>query len=202
MSIYRGHIWYDTACSTMITLIKFMTDLHSRTTPHTSASRASYGVSLVSCTKKNARDASRAHCTVLIENRRDDCRLNAVIVISQPDDAEILHCRRTCLSYIHDTWKKNDRWLPGDLKKQLIGNHNIDLVITVYYVLKHQGYPLGLYTLSQMSLWHDDVIKWKHFPRYWPFVRGIHRSPANSPHKGQWRGAYMLFVICAWKTVE
>ena len=21
----------------------------------------------------------------------------------------------------------------------------------------------------------DDVIKWKHFPRYWPFVRGIHR---------------------------
>ena len=23
---------------------------------------------------------------------------------------------------------------------------------------------------------HDDVIKWKHFPRYWPFVRGIYRS--------------------------
>ena len=23
---------------------------------------------------------------------------------------------------------------------------------------------------------HDDVIKWKHFPRYWPIVRGIHRS--------------------------
>ena len=22
---------------------------------------------------------------------------------------------------------------------------------------------------------HDDVVKWKHFPRYWPFVRGIHR---------------------------
>ena len=30
---------------------------------------------------------------------------------------------------------------------------------------------------------HDDVIKWKHFPRYWPFVWGIHRSPVNSPHK-------------------
>ena len=23
---------------------------------------------------------------------------------------------------------------------------------------------------------HDDIIEWKHFPRYWPFVRGIHRS--------------------------
>ena len=45
---------------------------------------------------------------------------------------------------------------------------------------------------------HDDVIKWKHFPRYWPFVRGIHRGPVNSPHKGQWRGALMYSLICAW----
>ena len=43
---------------------------------------------------------------------------------------------------------------------------------------------------------HDDVIKWKHFPRYWPFVRGIHRSPVNSPHKGQWRVALMFSLIC------
>ena len=42
---------------------------------------------------------------------------------------------------------------------------------------------------------HDDVIKWKHFPRYWPFV---HRSLVNSPHKGQWRGALMFSLICAW----
>ena len=45
---------------------------------------------------------------------------------------------------------------------------------------------------------HDDVIKWKHFLRYWPFVRGIHRLPVNSPHKGQWRGALMFSLICAW----
>ena len=43
---------------------------------------------------------------------------------------------------------------------------------------------------------HDDVIKWKHFPRYWPCVRGIHRSPVNSPHKGQWRGTLMFPLIC------
>ena len=46
--------------------------------------------------------------------------------------------------------------------------------------------------------YHDDVIKWKHFPRYWPFVRGIHRSPVNSPHKGQWRRALMFSLICVW----
>ena len=45
---------------------------------------------------------------------------------------------------------------------------------------------------------HDDVIKWKHFPRYWPFVRGIHRSSVNSPHKGQWRGALIFSLICVW----
>ena len=44
---------------------------------------------------------------------------------------------------------------------------------------------------------HDDVIKCKHFPRYWPFVRGIHRSMVNSPHKGHGRGALMFSLICA-----
>ena len=41
-------------------------------------------------------------------------------------------------------------------------------------------------------------MKWKHFPRFWPFVRGIHRSPVNSPHKGQWRGPLVFSLICAW----
>ena len=53
------------------------------------------------------------------------------------------------------------------------------------------------YTVLMVYDDHDDVIKWKHFPRYWPFVRGIHRSPVNSPHKGQWRGALMFTLICA-----
>ena len=46
--------------------------------------------------------------------------------------------------------------------------------------------------------YHDNVIKWIQFPRYCPFVRGIHRSPVNSPHKGQWRGALMFSLTCAW----
>ena len=45
---------------------------------------------------------------------------------------------------------------------------------------------------------HDRVIKWKHFPRYWTFVRGIRRSSVNSPHKGQLRGVLMFSLICAW----
>ena len=45
---------------------------------------------------------------------------------------------------------------------------------------------------------HDGIIKWNNFSSYWPFVRGIHWSTGNSPHKGQWRGALMFSVICAW----
>ena len=41
---------------------------------------------------------------------------------------------------------------------------------------------------------HDDVIKWKHFARYWPFLRGIHRSPVERPVT---RGL-VFSLICAW----
>ena len=57
---------------------------------------------------------------------------------------------------------------------------------------------LSHYTTRRHWHCHDDVVKWKHFPRYWPFVRGIHRSPVNSSHKGQWRGALIFSLICVW----
>ena len=65
----------------------------------------------------------------------------------------------------------------------------------MYHVVKGRT---GLsWTLYWGFCFHDDVIKWKHFPRYWPFVRGIPRSQVNSPHKGQWRGALMFSLIYA-----
>ena len=68
--------------------------------------------------------------------------------------------------------------------------------------LRHWTYSMvAKYRLWRHTLENEkknDVIKWKHFLRYWPFVRGIHRSPVNSQHKGQWRGAFMFSLICAW----
>ena len=54
------------------------------------------------------------------------------------------------------------------------------------------------FILDDVICEHDDIIKWKHFPRYWPFVQGIHRSPVNSAHKGQWCGVLVFSLICAW----
>ena len=56
----------------------------------------------------------------------------------------------------------------------------------------------GLVDHMRASVSHDDVIKWKHFPRNWLFVRGIHRSPVNSQHTGQWHAALMFSLICVW----
>ena len=70
--------------------------------------------------------------------------------------------------------------------------------IIIWWSLEHVIYSL-MHSSQNLSLSsHDDVIKWKHFPCYWPFVQGIHRSPVNSLHKGQWHGALMFSFICAW----
>ena len=74
----------------------------------------------------------------------------------------------------------------------------------IHYQLMIKSPQHCLYTLQgnliywSLKSYHDDVIKWKYFLHYWPFVRGIYQSPVNSPHKGQWRGALMLSLICVW----
>ena len=65
---------------------------------------------------------------------------------------------------------------------------------------RHVTFPKASFNIvfqhNPSIIYHDDVIKWKHFPRYWPFVLGIHRSPVNFPHKGQWHGTLMFSLIC------
>ena len=81
------------------------------------------------------------------------------------------------------------------------------LPMRIIHYMDHFLFIFSIYMRTASERWenviyvhvtHDDVIKWKHFPRYWPFVRGIHRSPLDVPHKGQWRGALMFSFICAW----
>ena len=77
---------------------------------------------------------------------------------------------------------------------------NVDMSPYVYSTILYISTTFTcIYLLfGPASLIHDDVIKLKHFWRYWPFERGIHRSPVNSPHKGQWRDASIFSLIRAW----
>ena len=58
-----------------------------------------------------------------------------------------------------------------------------------------QSFAVGGWDGMDMSWWRHQMETFSH---YWPFVRGIHRSPVNSPHKGQRRGALMFSLICVW----
>ena len=69
-------------------------------------------------------------------------------------------------------------------------NRNVHRCAHFFYKMVHCGTmsnahlsncicEIGLLRLGKQGCCmqnHDDVIKWNHFPHYWPFVRGIHRS--------------------------
>ena len=70
----------------------------------------------------------------------------------------------------------------------------------------HRAWQISVYLYGNMLFIRQEYqlifTWWRHqmenFPCYWPFVRGIHRSPVNSPQKGQWCRALMYFLICVW----
>ena len=73
-------------------------------------------------------------------------------------------------------------WRHTSIRQNLI-HFNI-VIANIRYIASYHSY-----------VFHDDVIKWKPFPRY---PKPYHRSSVNSPHKGQWRGALMFSLISAW----
>ena len=90
-----------------------------------------------------------------------------------------------------------------------LSTRSIDYLMThqpvMIKVLRIKNNALYMYLIfiiyNTYYIWfHRDVIKCKHFPRYWPFVGGIHGWPMDSPHKGQCRGAFMFSLNCAWKS--
>ena len=79
----------------------------------------------------------------------------------------------------------NLKWIPDDLEEG-----KSTLVQVMAWCSQETRHYRNL-----RSWWRHQ---WKHFPRYWPFVCGIHRSPVNSPQKGQWRGTLVFSLICVW----
>ena len=83
-----------------------------------------------------------------------------------------------------------------------VSNHSMQLIIAFPDVLNlPRCQPFSVtHTHPATSVEQTGVMVSLNgtFPRYWPFVRGIIRSPVNSPHKAQWCGALMFSLICAW----
>ena len=61
---------------------------------------------------------------------------------------------------------------------------------------------VALYTIYPVEYAHDDVIKWKHLPRYWPLVRGIHWSPVIPRTKASDADLWCFLLSTPGHTIE
>ena len=89
--------------------------------------------------------------------------------------------------------------IPGDFPRKIdkvVRVFNLALLSSPQMSKKSSAVRNFVFTITKFT--HDEVIKRKHFPRYWRFARGIHQSPADSHHKGQWRRSLMASLIFAW----
>ena len=99
------------------------------------------------------------------------------------------HNKTVCI-FLGIYWRCGSVMLCVIKKMKDLLSHSGDLQVVLYiirYLSSHKSLASG-----DPRIFYDDVIKWKHPPRDWSFVR----SPLNSSHKGQWRGASMFSLIC------
>ena len=105
---------------------------------------------------------------------------------------------------------ENFRWLPytitrvfaiNELDKNAKENNNSTksdgwayTCVCIFACMRHEVIRRPTVENTYARSW------WRHqmetFSALLAFCAGIHRSPMNSPHKGQWRGALMFSVIC------
>ena len=118
------------------------------------------------------------------------CKFSQVIEINRsPDDTYHIEPIWTHFSETAQTFFCQKYALVSCLN---VSNMNADFCLQ-YLIpwLSLLNFPICAICITAATF-HDDVIKWIPFPRCWPFVREIHRSPMNYPHKGQWHGALMF----------
>ena len=72
--------------------------------------------------------------------------------------------------------------LQNELLAHCEGGHHTIAIVPIAINKLMSKFVIYIYIYTHNC--HDDAIKWKHFPRYWPFVRG--------------RGALIFSLICAW----
>ena len=90
------------------------------------------------------------------------------ITSPDPSDTGDINIQGLCISAVG---QRGNTFLFRGIGRSIYCIYNITDSYTIHYnsmcIIACYGRSITL---------HDDVIKWKHFPRYWPFVRGIHQS--------------------------
>ena len=102
-------------------------------------------------------------------------------ILSRPQCVEYIHNTRRIAWCRHQQHKNSSvfsrRW--ASIIHQRAGNGPLCGRIQVAYMTVYID-QRSKQSSQTKEVIYDDVIKWKHFPRYWPFLLGIHQSPVNS----------------------
>ena len=95
-------------------------------------------------------------------------------------------------------WSAPEQMVEQTIETPVIWNF-IALIVMLLkcYKLHQKSKDVDSWKKSDIHHLHDVVINWNRLLHYWPFVRGIHWWPVNSPHKDLWRGALIFSLICA-----
>ena len=114
------------------------------------------------------------------------------------------------LTYVHGQYC-NNFYTRNKKRSYLISSVRLyKKICTVYSTYTLQA-PCSRFSLFRglssanfiyICIYNGDVIKWKYFPRYWLFVRWIHRSPVNSPQRPEPRSFDVFFDLCPNKRLS
>ena len=117
-----------------------------------------------------------------------------------------LSCGNTC--QIGTWYSLGNQWFDNGENPEINGTEEIALVTPtpgsekkdIFFIsdIIYRHFPKQVFFYQKRDILpslnlvsHDDVIKWKKFPRYWPYVREIHRS--QRPVR---RGFGVFFDLC------
>ena len=122
-------------------------------------------------------------CTNNQETRRGPNRLLACVCVcvnSGTIDIDII--LDSNLIYTHLVWINKKILIITNVRQLVMKLYAKNRSVTLCQSPKWKPQQPSVWPAMTKSLpcrplcFHDDVIEWKHFSRYWPFVQGIHRS--------------------------
>ena len=160
LSIYRGPLLHDSAYNTAMANVEYRSDIELTIGTHSSPSRASYWVPIVSILGKRPRYIKGAclprDCLLFVVWYNTLCIQWYFYTIHSCSAVYLLH-------YTHIN-KLAERSLQWSLRSVTVSQITGDPIVC--------------------STGYSNQQKGNKAPDYRLFVRGIHRSPLDSPHKG------------------
>ena len=116
------------------------------------------------------------------------CHFNGFLVSYLPSVQVLAWCHHVTSHYLNQCWSRSQSQMAslghnGFRALSIViafSNIPIKALARTLFRQKDRETDMRMDMYAETSVLtanptHDDVIKWKHFPRYWPFVRGIHR---------------------------